>query len=237
MRVLITRPTEQAEPLARELERRGHAVLIEPLLTIERMTQDAPKCEGLQGVLLTSANAAHALRGELSGLPVYAVGGATAKAAQEAGCVEVHVAGGDASHLARLVIERCRPAAGALLHLSGTVIRESLAADLEAHGFEVRRQIVYRAGPAGALSPELQAALRARAIDAVLFFSPRTAATFAKLAGGARLAGSLGHVDALCLSEAVAEACRPLTWRRVLVARRPDQTALLELLEGPGRRW
>ncbi len=236
MRILVTRPREKAQELARELERRGHAVLIEPLLTIETLSPAAPHLEGVQAVVLTSANAAHALRGEILRLPVYAVGGASAAAARAAGG-DVHEAEGDARRLARLVIERCRPADGALLHPSGQEVREELAAALGAQGFEVRRHIVYRARAATAFSPGLEAALRQRALDAVLLFSPRTAAVFAELAGRHALGGVLGATDALCLSEAVAAACRALGWRRVLVAQRPARAAILELLEAAGRRW
>lgn len=236
MRVLVTRPRDKAEQLARELERRGHAVLIEPLLTIERLLGGAPELEGVQAILLTSANAADALQGEILRLPLYAVGEATAEAARAAGARDVHVAAGNAVRLARLVASRCRPADGALLHFSGQEVREELATRLEAHGFEVRRRIIYRASPASAFSPEVASALRQGAIDVVLFFSPRTAGVFVELARRERLEDLLTGADAFCLSDAVAQACRALPWRRVTAAARPDQAALLALLEAGGRR-
>lgn len=237
MRILVTRPREQARELARELQRRGHDVLIEPLLTIEALSPPTPDPEGIQAVLLTSANAAHALRGQLLRLPVYAVGRASAQAARAAGCAQVHEAEGDAERLARLVIERRRPVDGALLHPSGEEVREELAETLAAHGFEVRRHVVYRARAATTFSPALEAVLRQRALDAVLFFSPRTASIFVALAKSHGLGGVLGASEALCLSENVAIACRALDWRRVLVAQRPERAAILELLEGAERRW
>jgi hypothetical protein len=41
----------------------------------------------------------------------------------------------------------------------------------------------------------------------------------------------LARVDALCLSEAVADVARTAIWRRVRVASAPRESALLALLE------
>jgi uroporphyrinogen-III synthase len=73
-------------------------------------------------------------------------------------------------------------------------------------------------------------ALYAGTIDAVLFFSPRTAQSFVKVVHKAGLADRLGGVVALCLSEAVSTAVRTVNWRSIHVAAQPDQTALLDLL-------
>jgi Uroporphyrinogen-III synthase len=59
-----------------------------PLFEVEPVSWDPPEAGGFDGLLLTSANAVRnggeRLR-ELRGLPVYAVGAATAEAAREAG--------------------------------------------------------------------------------------------------------------------------------------------------------
>ena len=61
MHVLITRPRDQALELADRLAARGDTALIEPLLTIERIAGVVPQLEGVQALVLTSANAAPAL--------------------------------------------------------------------------------------------------------------------------------------------------------------------------------
>jgi uroporphyrinogen-III synthase len=236
VQVLITRPREAAAALASELEARGHSTLIEPLLTIEPIRSASLDLDGVQAIILTSANAAPALEGTIAPLPVFVVGEATAMAARRAGWTDVRVAAGDASSLARMIRKECRPSGGALLHLSGTDVRPGLAEQLAAAGFVLRRQPVYRAVAAVALSSEVIEALRREAIDAVLLFSPRTAAVFAELIARHDLAGCLGGTEAICLSTAVAESCGRLTWRAVRVAARPELAMLLRRLEGAERR-
>ena len=82
MHVLITRPRDQALELADRLAARGDTALIEPLLTIERIAGVAPQLDGVQALVLTSANAAPALGPWARQLPLFAVGAATAGAAR-----------------------------------------------------------------------------------------------------------------------------------------------------------
>lgn len=195
-----------------------------------------PDLAGVQAILLTSANAVPALSEAAKRLPVFAVGAATAAAAHGAGCVTVVSAGGAGADLARLVARRCRPDAGALLHLAGEEVRPEPAAVLGAAGFALRRHTVYRATAAGALSAGTVAALGRQAVDAVLLFSPRTARTFALLIGQHGLQASLGATAAICLSAAVAKACRAVAWQGIYTSRRPELPALLEVLEAVRRR-
>jgi uroporphyrinogen-III synthase len=219
--------------LARVLEASAHAVVIEPLLTIEPLPATL-ELAGVQAIAVTSANAAPAL-GAAMHLPVFAVGAASAAAARDAGCTRVETAGGDAQSLARLIVASCQPQHGAILHVCGTEVRPGLAEALTEAGFRVQRHLVYRAKPAQDLSAQTRSALRT-GIDAVLLFSPRTARIFCELVVRHGLEQCLGATDAYCLSGAVAESCRKLVWRRVRIAARPDQDALVELLEAVDRR-
>ena len=236
MRVLITRPRERALQLACELEQRGDTVLIEPLLTIEPIAGVAPQLDGVQGIVLTSAHAVPALNEAANALPVFAVGDATAAAAQSAGCSVVLSAAGAGKDLAALIAARCRPGGGALLHLSGEQVREGLAEALAATGFALRRQAVYRAVAAGALAPATVEALAAGKVDAAMLFSPRTARTFVELTDRHGLRERLTSTAAICLSAAVAHPCRELGWRGIYLAARPELSALLEALEAARRR-
>lgn len=232
--MLITRPKADAEALARTLEALGHDVAMEPLLTIERLAVE-PALDDVQAIALTSANAVPALNEACMALPLFAVGDATAAAARRAGHARVEQSDGDAASLARLIAATCAPTQGAILHLAGTEVRAGLAEGLTEAGFAVVRQAVYRAAAAERLSLAARAALRA-GVDAVLLSSPRTARIFAGLIAVHGLEDCLAETEAFCLSAAVATACRDLAWRGVQVAARPDQTALVELLEAADRR-
>lgn len=232
MRLLITRPLEDARPLAAELERLGHWTLLEPLLQIEPLPESPLDLTDVQAILITSANGLRALatRTERRELPVLAVGDSSARAARDIGFAQVASASGDVADLADLASARLDPLAGPLLHVAGTRVAGDLSGLLERKGFSYRRATLYRARRAERLSDACADAFLTGGIDGVLFFSPRTAATFVSLITARDLSGSLRRVAALCLSPAVAEEARRVPWRRLLTAARPDQAALLACL-------
>ncbi len=233
MRALLTRPHEESERLAAALAVRGVEALVAPLMRIRFCDAAALDLAGAQAVLCTSANGVRALARASAGrgLPLLAVGDATAARARAEGFAEVASAGGAAADLVRLAAARLRPQDGRLLHVAGGAVAGDLAGALRAKGFEVARVVLYEARPEAALSPAAAAALRAGAIDFALFFSPRTAAVFARLARAAGVAECCAKVAALSISTAADAALGELPWRGRHVAERPDQAALLSLLD------
>ena len=229
MRALVTRPRDDAQGISAELRARGYEVVVEPLLDIVALPGVTVPAEGVQAILATSANGVRMLADRLAdrSLPLYAVGDATAAAARRLGYARVESAGGDVDSLAALVRDRVDPAAGALLHAAGTAVAGDLSGLLAASGHQVRRVVLYEARAAQAISPATLSLLSANAIDIALFFSPRTAQTFATLLTSVGAAGGCRQVVAYCLSAAVARALAVLPWAALRVAERPEQRALL----------
>ena len=89
---------------------------------------------------------------------------------------------------------------------------------------------LYRIEAAGALPATVSQALIDGRLDAAMFFSPRSATVFRDLllTLDARLAGPL---TALCISAETAAALSPLAFALVRVAARPNQGAMLALVE------
>ncbi len=241
LRALVTRPEEDAAPLAAALAKRGIDVAVEPLLTVEPIAEAVIDLSGVQALLFTSANgvrafarlaAAQSLAGWRD-LPAFAVGDATAATARDAGFARVESAAGDVAALAGLAGDRLDPAAGLLFHAAGSAVAGDLAGLLADRGFTLRRTMIYSSKPAEQLSPTTVTALANGAYDLVLFFSPRTAATFVALArdAGAGVVAGCASATALCLSPAVAAAARELPWRTVESAARPELPALLDLVD------
>ena len=232
MRVLITRPRDEAETFAGQLGRLGVETEIEPLLEIRPRSKVALDLAGVQALLLTSANGARALSAATArrDLPVLAVGDATARAARAAGFTDVAVADGTVEALAELARAKLKPEAGRLLHVAGSAVAGDLGGALAKAGFHVERAVLYDAVTATELTPAARAALNSNRLDAVAFFSPRTAATFVSLVRRAGLEPTLARLDALCLSRAVAEAAAAAAWRRLKVAPSPELSALLDLV-------
>jgi uroporphyrinogen-III synthase len=235
MRVLVTRAEGDAEKLAARLAERGHHSIIENLMTIRFRPEAArsfgPFLDGVQAILFTSANGVRAFAEATSrrDFRAFAVGDATAAAARNAGFADVTSADGTVDDLAKLVIGRLKPRNGAVFHAAASVTAGDLQGLLEAAGFSVRRAALYEAVEAERLSAATRQAIAQHEIDAALFFSPRNAATFVRLAAG--LEEGCQHMVAVALSSAVAERLAPLPWRRVAVAAAPNESALLAALD------
>jgi len=233
LRALVTRPRAEAEGMAAALADRGVTALVEPLLDIRYRSGPPPDLSGVQAVLCTSANGVRALArlSEERTLPLFAVGEASAARARQEGFAEVHSAGGAVADLVRLVGERLSRDGGRLLHVAGSEVAGDLAGELWGRGFAVERAVLYEACPVAALSAATVRALAGGIVDFALFFSPRTAAVFTRLAGEAGVAEAMRFVSAVSISAAADAALEPLRFRGRHVAERPDQRSLLAVLD------
>jgi uroporphyrinogen-III synthase len=230
---LVTRPREDAESLIPALATRGVEAVIEPLMEVHYQLPEELDLGGAQAILCTSANGVRALArasGE-RGVPLLAVGDATAARARAEGFRAVESAGGDVGDLARLAGARLRPQNGPLLHVAGNIVAGDLAGLLRAQGFTVERRVLYEARAAAALSPAAVDGLRAGAIAFALFFSPRTAAIFARLADVAGVTECCARVTAVSISGAADASLAGLPWHDRRIAERPSQPALLDALD------
>ena len=234
MRVLITRPGEDGTALAEVLEARGIETVIEPLLAIKYIDGPALDVDGVQALLLTSANGVRALsrRTGHRDIPVYAVGDSTATTARKAGFVQVHSAAGNVETLVGLAKEILNPKDGALLHIAGSEVAGDLLGLIELAGFECTREVLYEAIAERSLKTSTIVSLKDRKIDAVSLYSPRSAEKFVELIRKARLVRSCQRITAICLSKAVADRISEIQWLDVLIAKEPNQDALLKLVIG-----
>ncbi len=225
MRVLITRPEREATALAQALSARGHSPVIAPLFRVQMLHPPADFAAALascQAVLITSVNGARALAeaSEHRSKPIFAVGDTTAATAEGLGFTNVTTASGDAAGLSDLIRQRLDPAAGPLLHVSGTEV----AGELSPEGFEVRRFVLYEARAAEVLPDSARAALEARAIDVATFFSPRASETFVRLVTDAKLAGTCRAIAAVAISPAAARPLGALPFAATVAAERPTRS-------------
>ncbi len=233
MRILVTRSQPQAAQTAADLRARGHEPIIAPLFEMERLADVDPKTGPWDAILLTSANGlwgivSFAHDKKWHGIPVFAVGDVTAKAAREMRFADVTSAGGNVNDLVNLVATRLQPPAR-LLYLAGEERAGDLAGALRAKNFEVDLVVVYRFLTVQCL-PEPAAAALAGEIDAVLHFSRASAEDFLKAARGSNLLeAALTKPVHFCLSEQVAAPLRRAGAARIQVAAQPTQDALLEL--------
>lgn len=187
-----------------------------------------PRPQGDFGALaLTSRHAAAALLrpefSDLTDLPVYCVGDATAAAAVEAGCNTVFSAAGDVTALAALMAEEA--AADILFPCAADIAPATLPA-FAAAGLRVTQWPVYAMDAATALPPEVVTALQDGGA-VVPFFSGRAAEIFVRLAAEAGIAAQTRRTWGLCIARRMVKSVECLDWMDVLVAARPDMPSLI----------
>jgi uroporphyrinogen-III synthase len=228
--VLITRPEPGASETAARLRSLGFLPVLAPVLEIVRTDARLPPSDAVAAIVVTSANAVPALPATFRYYPLLTVGDATAARARAAGFDNVTSADGDAVALAALVARLRRPGDGALLLATGQGQGHRLARMLRQGGYRVLRRVVYHAAPVGHLPEAAHAALRRGAIRAALFFSAETARHFVTLARMEGLTGTVRDSEAVAIGAPTGVALEALPWRRISVAARPNQDAMLALL-------
>jgi uroporphyrinogen-III synthase len=234
MRLLVTRPQPDADRSAEVLRRRGHIVIVAPVLEVEIIANAAWGEGPYAAVVMTSASAARAIsrherRDELAGLAVFTVGRTTAAAARAAGFATVASADGGAAELVRLIAAELGRSGARLLYLAAEQRATDLAAALQPYGLGVETVVIYRTIANPVLVQELRAALSDR-LDGVLHYSRRSAQTFL---AGARDAGCIEAAVGCthyCLSGEVAAPLRAAGATAIKVAAMPDEAALMALL-------
>ena len=228
--ILITRPEPGASETAQRVTQLGFHPLLAPALTVEVLAARLPPANAVAAVLVTSGNALAACLPSFRDCPLFAVGDTTAARARALGFTRVASASGDAVALAALVVRNLHPQVGHLLLVTGQGHGEALAAALRTSGFRVLRRIAYRTRPASALPDPVTVALRAGQVGAALFFSAETARAFTRLIERESLRETVRAVDAFAIGAAAGVALQSLPWRRIGVAAKPNQDAMLALL-------
>lgn len=211
IRVAVTRPEPQASGTARRLAEAGYVPVLAPLLAAVA-TGDPGAGDGIGTIALTSRTAAMALAAypALHGVPVVAVGDATAKEAREAGFRAVVSGGGDVTTLLAALAGAPEP----IVHMAGAEQIGDLVEHLLARNQIATRRTLYRMEPVALPS--------VAPLAAVLIYSPRTARLFAA-------SDAPAFSDALCVALSAAVAAL-LEGRRVVVAAAPTEPAILAAL-------
>lgn len=233
--ILVTRPEPAGSELAAKLRREGFETYLAPLSRYVPVDADLVALSGCEAIVFTSAQAV----GQFPPAPegrdktVFAVGTATAEAAQNAGFGPVITAGGDVRDLAQMLIAR-KDELGlkTVLHVSGEDTAEDLGQLLVDSGITVERRVVYRTQFIDALPDDVAAALTGGKIDTLLLFSARAAQHWLHLLSTEELRAGSADLEVICMSDRVAAELRGTPHRAVKVARTPQMDAIMDILRG-----
>jgi uroporphyrinogen-III synthase len=186
--ILVIRPFQEGEAFCRLIDSCNGRWVLAPALEILPPLEPEPFNSALKnlsrydGLLITSVNGARSLLARIKPgqrvPPFFAVGKKTAKIIQEAGYSVVtpdQPLGGEA--LAEAV-QKWQPGGGCFLFPQAEKGREELLFFLTEAGYQIDRVVAYRAEPVRAFSSEVLQALSEGRIDAIPFFSGRSAQAF-----------------------------------------------------------
>jgi uroporphyrinogen-III synthase len=238
-RVLVTRPEPGASETAGRLVELGLLPIKLPLQETSALpVADAAVPDGATTVAITSANAIRHAPGELiqrlKNLPCFAVGEATAAAAQSAGFIDVTETGGDSTTLGG-TISAMHPS-GPVIYLCGRIRRPVFEQRLTVAGVEVAAIETYGTARLVHTVREVADAVGTEPVDAALLYSANAAAALAETLGQPGLEKLFEGTIFLCLSQRIAAALAETAKERILTAAEPSETALLALIHHVGRR-
>jgi len=219
-RIWITRTLPSAHKSAANFAHLGLACAIAPLLKVSP-TPDMPTRPHKDTVLVfTSVNGLNwfCQFTELRDWSVVTVGDETAAQAKAKGFKAVQSAGGTSADVTALIKSNF-PVTQAITHCAGQNFRGTIIEDLVAAGYSARRDIYYQTHPVSGL-PRMDLPK----LSYVALYSPLAAQTLASFKP------DLAHVTFLSISRATDAALGNLKCQSRLVAKVPNETAMLALL-------
>lgn len=215
--LLVTRPEPGNSATMARAAALGLDAHATPLFAAQAIPWTAPSPTGYDALLLTSAQAVRLAGPQLARfatLPVYAVGAATADAAQAAGLPVVRTGEANAQSLLDAMTSEN---IGRILWLCG---RDR--SDFDPRGAALEPLACYAVDPV-APSPDWQKLIAAPAV--LLAHSARAAARIAELVGPLR-----GHLTLVAISPAVAAAAGA-GWAELAASAQPTDASMLALAD------
>lgn len=234
MRLWITRPAQDGEPLARDLLARGHESIVAPVMKVA-FAPDPPALGAPSLLVAASRNAIRALVQHpgfeaVRNLPLAVVGPGTAAEASAQGFGHVIFGPGTGAKLAGEIAQYDAARLVDVCVVRGADMAFDIAAALSQRGIRARAVVLYRTEPADGLSEELRAAIGGGRLDGVLLFSPRTARFYLAQLTKAGLISAISGLRHYCLSHAVAQPLRERGIGLVDVSAKPNVKEMIELI-------
>lgn len=234
MMVLLTRALDQAKRTAAQLERQGHKAVFSPVLDMVPTGAIWP-AGVIDGVIATSALAFELFSDTPEWpapearrlMPLILVGERTREAAKERGFEGPALVAPDAKTLCA-EIEPDSRAPRRLVYLAG----RDRKPEIEDHFRSIENTLelieVYAAQPADSLNDAVMARLETGEIGAVLHYSRRSTEIFLSLARAAAL--DMSRVNHVCISSDAAAPLMASGIHEVLIAKSPDEPAMLAIV-------
>nr|WP_257098717.1 uroporphyrinogen-III synthase [Pseudovibrio flavus] len=228
--MLVTRPEPEASRTADRLRALGHTVLVEPLLKTEALPVGALPLDGAGALAVTSGRALkimalHKDFPSLLGLPVYCVGQRCGEIARKLGFTTVITAQGTLAQLTERILED-KPSK-TIVYLAARERSGDLQGELARAGVTCEMVEVYSMMQKERFSAQIYEDLRLGKVDAVLFYSFRTAETFMRLIHLENDTECLNSMKAFTVSERSRSLLN--AFGHVEVSEEPNEDSLFDL--------
>ncbi len=232
-KILITRPEDKGKLLARELGEAGYKTLSAPMLVIKNIEFTLPDLNNVQGIIFTSAAALPPFieQTQRKDIPIFTVGRSTAQRARKGEFKIIHSAHGAAKDLTRLIKRRGKGAQKHFLHIRGENVSLNISQKMSQEGIQIDEIIAYKAEKAQKLPKSTIDAIKNGEIEAVTFFSKRSAESFLYLARKYELFHALTSIKALSISTTVLKYALPEKWAETYSAKTPDHEGMKALIK------
>jgi len=247
VRILVTRPGEQAGAMMQEIQDRGGIAIVAPMIRIlppsrwDECDAQIGRLQDFSGIVFTSANAVEFFLDRCaekglghdvpSGPGVFAVGVKTAEALRQYGVVPVFFpssfSGADlAAHFRKQDLRGHR-----FLLPRGNLARGEVETGLQQAGATAVPVVVYQTvGPDDASAASIRAAVAARSIDVVTFTSPSAVEHFMNILGEDLRAIARSSLIVAVIGGTTADAARHLGLQVQVIADTATGEGLIEAL-------
>ena len=228
--ILITRPRYLAIKTSNILRILGYNTLILPMLHLRYMYKEIFD-NNYSFIIITSQNAVYATKhlGWLKKKRIYAVGAKTASLLSNINCKNIIVCD-ESKQNSKGMLDLIKSKENTLskcLYISGTDVAGNLETELKWLGYDVNREIVYKSISTTHLSESAIDSINSL-VQAVLFYSPRTATTFSRLTDKYQI--NLSNKIAVCISTKIANNLKQYAWSNILITKNSSEYSLMEVV-------
>lgn len=225
--ILLTRPYQESQALAKKLTKIGYHCLIYPLLTIQPCPLER---KDFDAYIITSRQALHALKAlQLpTHMPLFCIGAETAKEARKAGFQTYYTGKTVSDMLSFFAPPNSTYLPYNFLYARSDTISHDLATSLRKIGYTITEQIAYETVATKTLSPEIMERLQQDAFAYITFFSKRTAQIFLNLLKDNQIPLSFPKTELIAFSRPIAHVLRPVTFKKRYILSSPTLSSFMK---------
>lgn len=228
MKILITRPLQQAKKTAKEIK--NGKTIIFPLIKIlnkKLSKKDKNLINEAKALAFTSTNAVHAFAKNYKerNFVTYAIGDKTSEELKKLKFRKVISANGSLKKLKALIKnEKTKP----VIYFSGNIVTEKIEKELKE---KVIRIEIYKSTYPSIFSQKIKTEIAEDKITHALFYSEQTAKVFIELAKKHKIIKNCQKIKVLALSRRIAKRFKNHGFKQVKYSVQPSEKTLLGMLK------